>query len=305
MAYAPAFPEEGERHVPYSPAFPEEGVRDSNDLGEIRLAYTPEELATMFYDYAKARPAIHQEVRNFQMRERHFFLNTEENVCDGVHRLEWTDAHRRYVELLGAHIDDFLRGANSLEQDFADVLEECKKHEGSLWWMPFSMMLDTTSYAHFAKMLQDNVCLCCGGPFAGYKAEELAEKFHAYVIARPHIQQEVRRFQVRERHIFKGVEESVAAGEHRLDWSEAHRRYVAMLDTAVVDFLREAHGTEQEFAAMLDEYKLRCDPSWFTPFSLLLDTSDYSGFARMMQNDVCLCCGGPFKTDEELAQSGP
>lgn len=158
------------------------GIGD--DLGCIQLGYQPEELAKMFFEFVRNHPEFHKDIRNFQLQERHCFMQAEERAALGEHRLEWSEAHRRFVELIERLMRAFNEEVACSEQEFAAAIEECKA-TSSPWWTPFCTLLDTTEYTAFARMLQDNVCLCCGEPFLAYQSAELLQMFLAYMRARP------------------------------------------------------------------------------------------------------------------------
>merc|ERR1712205_229541 len=153
-----------------------------------------------------------------------------------------------------------------------------------------AMLLDVTDYTVFAKMLQQNVCLCCGEPFAGYRPDELAEKLTAYMEAHPVIHEQLRVFQTVERHRFVDAQERVALGEHRLEWTDTHRRFIELLDPHISDFLEQVHCSEQEFMNALSECRKSDGNSSLALFSMLLNATDYEGFARMLQTNTCFCC---------------
>lgn len=134
------------------------------DLDGIQLGFDPELLAKQFLAYLQTRPEVHGQVRQFQTDNSGHFINAVEKVSSGEHSLIFTDVHRRFVELMESFIAGFLSSSGCTEEMFISALRECKEM-GSPLWTPFSVLLDTTDYEGFARMLQDNVCLCCGGTF--------------------------------------------------------------------------------------------------------------------------------------------
>lgn len=276
---------------------------DLDDLfGGIRLGYQPEELAKMFFEFVRSHATLHQDLRNFQLTERHSFMGAEEKIALGEHRLEWSDAHRRFVEIIETLMLDFHKQVACTEQEFVGGMEECKNCD-SQWWTPFCRLLDTSDYQAFSGMLQDNVCLCCGDPFIAYQSGELLRMFLAHMRQHPEIHKQVRDFQLQNRSRFIGVEEQVAAGEHRLEWSALHRQFVEIIEGFMKDFIRESNCNEQEFVNAMDQCRKGCS-SEFPPFAALMDVTDYLVFARMMQQNACLCCGEAFLgyRPEELAE---
>jgi len=275
---------------------------DGDDLfGGIRLGYQPDELAKMFFDFVKCHPSIHKDLRHFQLTERLHFMEADERIAMGEHRLEWSVAHNRFCTLIEKLMTDFHAEVACTEQEFVAAIEEIKR-EGSQWWTPFSKLLDTSDYQSFSRMLQDNVCLCCGDPFIAYQSGELLRMFLAYMRAHPSIHRRVRSFQLEERFLFKGTDEKVSAGEHRLEWSDVHRRFVEIIEGTIKDFIKESNCNETEFMTAMGECMQGC-ASEFPPFAKLLQVTDYTVFAKMLQQDVCLCCGEPFAgyRPEELA----
>merc|ERR1712072_232566 len=133
------------------------------------------------------------------MGERSRFMGAEEKTALGEHRLEWSEVHRRFVEMIEGYIKDFIRESNCNEQEFVSAMDQCMKGCSSEW-PPFAKLLHVTDYTVFAKMLQQDVCLCCGEPFTGYRPEELAAKLKEYMQAHPVIHEQLRVFQTTERH---------------------------------------------------------------------------------------------------------
>lgn len=263
--------------------------------GEVFRPYRPEELLSRFLSFARDHPQMHRELRTFQLEERRNFMCADELTAMGEHRLEWSESHRRFVEMIERRIREFVSGTGCTEQEFMNAMIQCMRND-SAKWPPFAALLDVSDYEQFARMLQDNKCLCCGEAFSGYMPEELSSAFVAYLRARPAIHTEVRSFQIAERNRFMHAEEQVAAGEHRLEWSEVHQRFVELIDVHVTGFMIEAHCSEEEFVTALKAAK-GSSLQEIVPLTALLCITNYEDFARMLQADLCLCCGEPFKPD--------
>merc|ERR1712093_261605 len=107
---------------------------------------------------------IHEQLRAFQTTERHRFMDAQERVHCGEHCSEWTDIHRRFIELIDVHIKGFLEEIHCSEQEFMNALSECRKSESPSSLALFSMLLNTADYESFSSMLQTNTCFCCGKP---------------------------------------------------------------------------------------------------------------------------------------------
>jgi len=255
----------------------------------------------MFFDFVKAHPTIHQDLRQFQMTERHRFMEAEERTSLGEHRLEWSEAHCRFVALIEKLMQDFHKEVACTQEEFVGAMMECKT-EGSRWWTPFCKLVDTSDYQTFSRMLQDNVCLCCGEPFLAYQSGTLLRMLMAYMKEHPDIHKRVREFQLKERFRFVGAQENVALGEHRLEWSQVHRQFVEMIEEVIKDFVKQSNCTEQEFLSAMGQCMQGCNSEW-PPFAKLLDVTDYTVFAKMLQQNACLCCGETFSGygPEEIA----
>merc|ERR1712080_508399 len=101
-------------------------------------------------------------LREFQTMERRRFMDAQERVAQGEHCLEWTDVHRRFIELIDVHIKGFLEEVHCSDEEFMNALVESKKSGSASSFALFSMLLNTGDYECFARMLQSNTCLCCG-----------------------------------------------------------------------------------------------------------------------------------------------
>jgi len=266
--------------------------------GEVFKPYAPEELLTRFLSFAREHPHMHRELRTFQLEERRNFVCADELTSKGEHRLEWSESHRRFVEMIERRIREFVSGTGCTEQEFMNAMIQCMRNDSSKW-PPFAALVDVTEYEQFASMLQDNKCLCCGEAFSGYQPEELSSAFVEYLRVRPAIHKEVRSFQIAERCRFLHAVEQVAAGEHQLEWSNVHRRFVEILDVHITDFMIEAHCSEEEFMAALAAAKGSSLKN-IAPLTALLNVATYEEFAKTLQTDACLCCGQPFNLDSTL-----
>lgn len=265
---------------------------DGDDFGGIRIGYQPDELGNMFFEYVRAHPEIHQELRNFQLTERHRFFNAEEQASLGEHKLEWSSCHQRFCCIIEKLMSNFHHESGLTADEFAATMLECRT-EGSKWWTPFCQLVDTSDYRKFSQMLQDNICLCCGEPFLAYQSHSLLRMFIDFVKAHPHIHRKMRDFQLQERWRFITADEKVALGEHRLEWSDVHQRFVEMVEEVMQEFIQQSGCTEHEFTKAMSDCMKGCSSDW-PPFAKLLDVSDYSNFSRMMQQNLCLCCGEKF-----------
>jgi len=259
--------------------------------GEQFVGYHVQELLEMLLKYMREHPEFHKQIRAFQLAERHQFMDAEERIAKGEHRLEWTEAHRRFVDLIDGHLQAFVKQSGCLDCELISALAKSMNND-SANWPPFAKVLSVTDYEVFSKMLQDNVCLCCGETFCGYLPGELAEKITEYVCSHPELHEEVRNFQMRERELFLSI--PVNPGEHRLEWSDVHTRFMQLVEVHVDKFMNEVHCSEEEFMTALKA----CRDAESRPLSLfawLLTTSDYQEFATMLQANLCLCCGQRFQ----------
>lgn len=276
------------------------GIDD--DLGGIQLGYQPEELAKMFFEYCREHPTFHKNLREFQLRERHSFMQAEEQTAAGEHQLRWSEVHSKFVKIIEGQMVDFVQKSGCSEAEFAGAMEECKD-SSSAWWTPFSLLLDVTNYEVFARTIQDNKCLCCAETFMGYQSEELVQMLLKYLRDHPTFHKQVRSFQLVERRRFVGVDENASRGEHRLEWSDVHRRFVELIESHFEGFIKSSGCIDKEFLNALGHCMNAGSASW-PPFAKILHVSDYQVFSTMLQSNECLCCGQPFPgyQPEELAE---
>lgn len=249
----------------------------------------------MFVQYSKEQPDFHKEVRNFQLEERHHFMEAAEQVADGEHQLYWSVVHQRFVDMIERHIKLFIAHSHCTELEFETALLECKRKDVSQWPI-VEKFLSVSDYQMLSSMLQQNTCLCCGDPFIGYLPEELAQKLLEYVQIRPGIHAQVRDFQLRERHLFLD-DAPVDKGEHLLQWTDVHQRFLQLIQVHVDDFLNTVHCSDEELLHALRVSSTSDSPA-LSLFKMLLNTTDYEGFASMLRHNVCLCCGQQFNLHE-------
>merc|ERR1719201_1146534 len=126
-------------------------------------------------------------------------------------------------------------------------MEECKT-AGSPFWSPFCSLLDTSDYTEFARMLQENACLCCGEQFVAYTPDQLVTMFKDFMRQHAAFHAQLRDFQLRERHRFMWAEEQTTLGEHRLEWTHSHCQFVDLIEAHMKEFTKVARITDQEFA---------------------------------------------------------
>ena len=84
------------------------------------------------------------------------------------HRLEYTEIHQQFLELLEGHVSAFLKFKNANEEEFLEALKGVQDRSEEEW-KPFRMRLEKTDYQIFAKQMQ---VLAVGmGPVAPPPAE--------------------------------------------------------------------------------------------------------------------------------------
>merc|ERR1712023_338878 len=100
-----------------------------------------------------------------------------------------------------------------------------------------------------------------------------------YVQRCPHVMESIHSFVVTYAPHFSQLG---VTDEHRLEYTEIHRQYLALLDGHVQQFLQFQGAAEEDFIAALAQVQENGEQEW-KPFKALLDKTDYYTFAKMMQ----------------------
>eukprot|EP00930_Biecheleria_cincta_P088674 TRINITY_DN77930_c0_g1_i1.p1 TRINITY_DN77930_c0_g1~~TRINITY_DN77930_c0_g1_i1.p1 ORF type:complete len:190 (-),score=31.33 TRINITY_DN77930_c0_g1_i1:170-679(-) len=125
------------------------------------MSETGETLPHKFLQHLKAQPQIIQSIIQFQSGWRPYFFVVSE---DSDHTQEQRQAYLEFVKLIDEHVSNFLRLHDASEEDFVAGLE-CMKQAQDPHWHAFSMCLHNVEFEQFAKMMNADVCLCCGKQF--------------------------------------------------------------------------------------------------------------------------------------------
>eukprot|EP00420_Gonyaulax_spinifera_P014517 CAMPEP_0197900962 /NCGR_PEP_ID=MMETSP1439-20131203/50376_1 /TAXON_ID=66791 /ORGANISM="Gonyaulax spinifera, Strain CCMP409" /LENGTH=140 /DNA_ID=CAMNT_0043521905 /DNA_START=47 /DNA_END=469 /DNA_ORIENTATION=+ len=125
--------------------------------------------------------------------------------------------------------------------------------------------------------------MACAAPedatHQGVKEMDPAAGFLAFVRGCPHVMASVKAFVQQNAPAFSQLGET---DEHKLEYTEIHRRYVELLEGHVHSFVQVQGCTEQELMASIEACKDRGDEEW-KYFRTLLNRVDYYTFAKMMQ----------------------
>ncbi|CAE8650581.1 unnamed protein product, partial [Polarella glacialis] len=122
---------------------------------------------------------------------------------------------------------------------------------------------------------------------------DLASAFLMYVRKCPHVMMSVKAF------VAENCQSFAALGdceEHKLEFTEVHQGFIALLDQRVEAFLRSQGASEEDFHAALVALQGGGAEEW-KPFKTLIDKTDYHTFAKMMQ--IQAWCR---KNDQEIAE---
>eukprot|EP00416_Gambierdiscus_australes_P036517 CAMPEP_0171100804 /NCGR_PEP_ID=MMETSP0766_2-20121228/53176_1 /TAXON_ID=439317 /ORGANISM="Gambierdiscus australes, Strain CAWD 149" /LENGTH=138 /DNA_ID=CAMNT_0011560693 /DNA_START=32 /DNA_END=448 /DNA_ORIENTATION=+ len=103
-----------------------------------------------FLAYVHRCPHILASVRDFVTEHAAAFAELGDS---DEHKLEYTDIHRRFLELLDGHVQAFLELQGASEEDLLAALASVQEAGGDEW-KPFKVLLDKTDYYTFAKMMQ-------------------------------------------------------------------------------------------------------------------------------------------------------
>mmetsp|Transcript_103921 Transcript_103921/g.324810 ORF Transcript_103921/g.324810 Transcript_103921/m.324810 type:complete len:141 (-) Transcript_103921:132-554(-) len=107
-------------------------------------------LARGFLSYVQHCPHIMQSVKAFMAEHAAAFADLGET---DEHKLEYTEIHRRYLDLLDSHVAAFLKFQGATEEDFLQALASAQEGDEQEW-RPFKALLNKTDYYTFAKMMQ-------------------------------------------------------------------------------------------------------------------------------------------------------
>eukprot|EP00929_Paragymnodinium_shiwhaense_P023540 TRINITY_DN14717_c0_g1_i1.p1 TRINITY_DN14717_c0_g1~~TRINITY_DN14717_c0_g1_i1.p1 ORF type:complete len:154 (+),score=35.10 TRINITY_DN14717_c0_g1_i1:72-533(+) len=111
------------------------------------------------------------------------------------------------------------------------------------------------------------------------QSPDLAGSFLGYVQRCPHVMKSIQAFVMENCGAFAALGE---AEEHKLEYTEIHKKYLELLDAHVQAFLQFTHTSEEDFMVALARVQDSDDAAW-KPFKALIDKTDYYNFAKMMQ----------------------
>eukprot|EP00929_Paragymnodinium_shiwhaense_P023541 TRINITY_DN14717_c0_g1_i2.p1 TRINITY_DN14717_c0_g1~~TRINITY_DN14717_c0_g1_i2.p1 ORF type:complete len:172 (+),score=38.31 TRINITY_DN14717_c0_g1_i2:72-587(+) len=129
------------------------------------------------------------------------------------------------------------------------------------------------------------------------QSPDLAGSFLGYVQRCPHVMKSIQAFVMENCGAFAALGE---AEEHKLEYTEIHKKYLELLDAHVQAFLQFTHTSEEDFMVALARVQDSDDAAW-KPFkdlgfftapgptvsafglNALIDKTDYYNFAKMMQ----------------------
>mmetsp|Transcript_90994 Transcript_90994/g.257062 ORF Transcript_90994/g.257062 Transcript_90994/m.257062 type:complete len:143 (-) Transcript_90994:59-487(-) len=108
------------------------------------------DLAPSFLEFVRRCPHVMQSIQAFVAENAAAFATL---AVDDEHRLEFTDIHQRYLDLIEGHVNAFLQFYGASADDFLAALS-CVQSIDAQEWKPFQALLDKTDYYNFAKMMQ-------------------------------------------------------------------------------------------------------------------------------------------------------
>mmetsp|Transcript_47443 Transcript_47443/g.86865 ORF Transcript_47443/g.86865 Transcript_47443/m.86865 type:complete len:268 (-) Transcript_47443:28-831(-) len=118
-----------------------------------------------FFTWIRENPAFMDEMFRWQDANRHLFMGPTEEFP-----IQATIEFNNLMGLIDTYLAAFLSAQGLTEDDFSNVLEEFQASDNKILKMFVTLIAKKTEFMHWAMLVRENKCLCCGGGFREWPA---------------------------------------------------------------------------------------------------------------------------------------